>query len=74
MKIKISGAEMPVSTFYPGVGGEDYYFGAGSEFNDTATNVGFGDSGLSEDHFLGIRFPNITIPKGALISSAHRSG
>ena len=61
---------MPVSTFYPGVGGDDYYFGAGSEFSNNATNVGFGDSGLSEDHFLGIRFPNITIPKDAVISSA----
>jgi hypothetical protein len=61
---------MPVSTFYPGVGGDDYYFGAGSEFSNNATNVAFGDSGLSEDHFLGIRFSNITIPKDALISSA----
>ena len=61
---------MPVSTFYPGVGGDDYYFGAGADFYNNQTNVGFGDSGLSEDHFLGIRFPNITIPKDALISSA----
>jgi len=56
-------------TFYPGVSGDDGWGNdGGSVFDNSNDFIVLGDFSGSKNSF--IRFPNVTIPKGAVIESA----
>lgn len=61
---------MADSKFYPGVSGDDYYWGGESTFDSSSDNIVLGKISTTS-YYCGVRFPNVTIPQGAVILSAH---
>jgi hypothetical protein len=56
---------------YPGAEADDYYWGVESDFSSTGEFLVGESDGATYDYSFGIRFTNITIPKDAIIESAH---
>jgi hypothetical protein len=56
---------------YPGAEADDYYWGVESDFSSTGEFLVGESGGATYDYSFGIRFTNITIPKDAVIESAH---
>ena len=56
---------------YPGAEADDYYWGVESDFSSTGEFLVGESGGATYDYSFGIRFTNITIPKDAIIESAH---
>jgi len=63
---------MPTTTFYPGVSGDDGAFGNGG-FDNNVAYFTFGAPGGTARHCF-IRFPNVTIPAGSIITNAYLTG
>ena len=56
---------------YPLTSGDDYHWGGLTIFDSTEPSMWVGDNGDDPDLNIGFRFPNITIPQGSIIESAH---
>ena len=56
---------------YPLASGDDYHWGGLTIFDNTEPSMWVGDNGDDPDLNIGLRFPNVTIPQGSIIESAH---
>ena len=68
LMIPIAEEEPESGTFYPAVGGDDFEWYSGGWY---PSNNWLGFGAHDQSYHAGVRFTNVTIPKGATITTAY---